>query len=288
MFPHPVFVLQPASHPKRDSPGSNSLSSLVILAILAGVAIGPISAHMEQARINRAVESAHTINTLLSQYALDNNGVYPAGEGTSAAGKSEGIARNLLENKYTPDATIFAVGSTAAYSGKASDFSDISAANISWDFTGGATASTGITSAVPDLLPTVYSTGENVAYPATAGTGYEPASIRQRSFWKDRHRGGLQGQQRGFHPRNTLRNNGGMPGVHLDGIQGHGGVFADQALISRGTSESSARSRPFSTGRRGRVSCVRLDLPPAVLKLVEFRRPGLQIIVHRGDLFRAF
>jgi type II secretory pathway pseudopilin PulG len=142
-----------------------------ILVILAGVGFGPITEHIEKAKINRAVESARTINTLLSQYATDNNGVYPVGEGTSAAGKSEGIARNLLENNYTPDATIFAVGSTAPYSGKASDFSDITAANLSWDFTGGATTSTGITSAAPDLLPTVYGTGENVTYPTSAGTG---------------------------------------------------------------------------------------------------------------------
>ena len=144
-----------------------------ILVILAAVAYGPICNHIEQTKINRAVESARTINTLLSQYATDNNGVYPVGLGTSAAGKSEGIARNLLENNYTPDAALFAVGSTARYSGTAPDFSDITAANIGWDFTGGATASTGITSAAPDLLPTVYGTGENVAWPATAGTGLD-------------------------------------------------------------------------------------------------------------------
>jgi len=144
---------------------------LGILVILALVAFGPISNYLEQAKINRAVESARTLNTLVSQYATDNNGVYPVGLGTSAAGKSEGIARNLLENNYTPDATVFAVGSKAKYSGTAPDFSDISAANIGWDFTAGATTSTGITSAAPDLLPTVYGTGEIVAYPTTAGIG---------------------------------------------------------------------------------------------------------------------
>jgi type II secretory pathway pseudopilin PulG len=146
---------------------------LGILVILAGVGFGPMSNYLETAKINRAVESARTINMLLSQYATDNNGVYPVGLGTPAAGKSEGIARNLLENHYTPDADIFAVGSTAMYGGTAPDFSDISAANISWDFTGGATTSTGITSAAPDLLPIVYGTGETVSYPTTAGTGFD-------------------------------------------------------------------------------------------------------------------
>jgi len=144
---------------------------IAILLLLALVAWGPINAHLEEAKINRAVESARTINTLLSQYATDNNGVYPVGEGTPAEGKSEGIALNLLENNYTPDATIFAVGSTPPYRGKASDFSDITEENISWDFTAGATATMGITSAAPDLLPTVYTTGETVSYPTTAGAG---------------------------------------------------------------------------------------------------------------------
>ena len=144
-----------------------------ILVILAGVGFGPMSDHLEKAKINRAVENARTINMLLSQYATDNNGVYPVGLGTSAAGKSEGIARNLLENNYTPDAGIFAIGSTARYGATAPDFSDITAANISWDFTGGATSSTGITSAAPDLLPTIYGTGENVAYPTIAGAGLD-------------------------------------------------------------------------------------------------------------------
>jgi type II secretory pathway pseudopilin PulG len=144
-----------------------------ILVILVAVGLGLAAKWIERAGINRAVESARTINTLLSQYATDNNGVYPVGDGTPAAGKSEGIVRNLLENNYTPDATVFAVGSTAGFSGKASDFSDISPANISWDFTAGATTTTGITSAAPDLLPTVYSTGESVTYPTAAGTGLD-------------------------------------------------------------------------------------------------------------------
>jgi hypothetical protein len=146
---------------------------LGVLLILAVVAVRPVSVYLEKSRINRGVEGAHTLSLLLSQYATDNNGVYPVGEGTSAAGKSEGIARNLLENNYTPDASVFAVGSTEGYSGKASDFSDLAAANISWDFTAGATSTTGITSAAPDLLPTVYGTGETIAYPTTPGAGLD-------------------------------------------------------------------------------------------------------------------
>jgi type II secretory pathway pseudopilin PulG len=149
------------------------LFALLVVLIFAAVAWFPISDHLEKAHLAHAVESARTINTLLTQYATDNNGVYPIGENTSAVSKSEGVARDLLQNNYTPDASIFAVGSTAPYSGKASDFSDITAANLSWDFTAGATATEGITSNAPDLLPTVYSTGQHVLYPTAAGVGLD-------------------------------------------------------------------------------------------------------------------
>ena len=168
----PLVIFWPLLlHPQSGLTRTQLLVFIGVLLILALVALGPISSYLEQARITRAVEAARTINTLLSQYATDNNGVYPVGEGTPAIGKSEGIARNLLENNYAPDATVFAIGSTPPYSGKASDFSDIDASNLSWDFTAGATTSMGITSTAPDLLPTVYTTGENVTYPTTAGTG---------------------------------------------------------------------------------------------------------------------
>jgi hypothetical protein len=146
-----------------------------LLILLAGGLYFPLTEHFEIARINRGVESARTINTLLSQYATDNNGVYPVGEGTPATGTSEGIARNLLENNYTPDAAIFAVGSTPRYEGKATDFSDLAATNLSWDFTGGATSTTGITTAASDELPTVYGTGETFVFPVKPETGLDLA-----------------------------------------------------------------------------------------------------------------
>ena len=145
----------------------------VVALILAAIAYAPVTAYMEHSRITRAVENAHTLSTLVSQYATDNNGVYPIGEGTSAVGKSEGIAQNLLANDYAPDPGIFALGSTVKYSGKASDFSDFTSVNISWDFTAGANLSTGLASSAPDSLPTVYSTGETIPYPVTPRAGLD-------------------------------------------------------------------------------------------------------------------
>ncbi len=144
-----------------------------ILLLLCLAAYFPVSQYLAKARLARAVESAHVISTLLSLYATDNNGVYPVGEGTPAVGRSEGIARNLLENSYTPDATPFAIGSTKAYVTTTSDYSNIAGSNISWDFTAGATTTTGITSAAPPDLPVVYTTGETVTYPNTPGAGLD-------------------------------------------------------------------------------------------------------------------
>jgi type II secretory pathway pseudopilin PulG len=135
-----------------------------VILILAGIVAWTLPAYLH--RITRAVESAQTLSTLLSQYATDNNGTYPVGEGTPAVGRSEGIARNLLANNYTPDASVFAIGSTEKYHGDSADFADLTAANLSWDFTAGANATTGILSSDPDTLPTVYTTGQTVAYPA--------------------------------------------------------------------------------------------------------------------------
>ena len=82
---------------------------MVFLAVLLDSdrgAVGRLSNHFERYSPERAVEKAQTINTVLFQYATDNNEVLPVGEGTPVAGKSEGVARNLLENNYVPDASV--------------------------------------------------------------------------------------------------------------------------------------------------------------------------------------
>jgi hypothetical protein len=107
------------------------------------------------------------------------------GQGTNAAGKSEGIARNLLENNYTPDAAIFALGNAPSYAGKSSTFDDIAPASVSWDFTAGATPLTGLTSAAPETLPILYSTGESVTYPTTPNAGLNLSLSGSGPFTKE-------------------------------------------------------------------------------------------------------
>ena len=137
---------------------------VVVSLILAIVLLTLVGNYLKLHGTEHALESARTLNTLLAQYATENDGVYPTGEGTSAPGKSEGIALNLLQTQFTPNADIFAVGSTPRYSGKAEDYADLSPENMSWDFTAGANATTGIKTDAPDMLPIFYTTGETVDY----------------------------------------------------------------------------------------------------------------------------
>jgi prepilin-type N-terminal cleavage/methylation domain-containing protein len=132
-----------------------------IIAILAGVALGPITSGIEKAKESAGLQTARSINLLLFQYSTDNNNVYPVG-GTSGPGTGHGIAIQLLQNKYANDPTIFALLSNK-YTGSSTDFSDFAASNISWDFTGvQGSPVTGITSASSDLVPSVFCTGETI------------------------------------------------------------------------------------------------------------------------------
>jgi hypothetical protein len=137
----------------------------VVLLILLAVLGTTTASYLKLHGTAHAIESARTLNTLLAQYATDNDGVYPTGEGTRAPGKSEGIALDLLLNSYTPNADIFTVGATPRYSGNAKDYADLAAENMSWDFTAGANVTTGIKSDAPDLLPVLFTTGEMIGLP---------------------------------------------------------------------------------------------------------------------------
>jgi hypothetical protein len=145
---------------------------VVIMVLLVAFWANFLGGYWKRSRIEHGVERARTLNTLLAQFATDNNGVYPVGEGTRAEGKSEGIALDLLQNNYTPNADIFAVGSTPRYSGTAKDYADLAPENMSWDFTAGANATTGVVAAdASEWLPIVYTTGETVDYASAKGRG---------------------------------------------------------------------------------------------------------------------
>jgi len=141
-----------------------------IIAILAGVALGPITSGIEKAKESSAMQSARSINLLCFSYSNDNNQTYPVGAA------SIDVAKALLNGGYATDPTIFFLQGASKYAGTGAPYADFQPNNISWDFTAGpitppATTATGLTSAASDSLPVVYCTGENVAYPTTASQG---------------------------------------------------------------------------------------------------------------------
>jgi type II secretory pathway pseudopilin PulG len=163
--PHPSF---PSGFTRREV-----LFALGVLLLFAVFLAGPVSHYLAQSRRAQALQKARDLNLLLSQYATDNDDTYPVGQGTTAPGTSEGIARNLLDDRYATTPDLFALGRARAYSGTAPDFSDFAADQIDWDFTAGATATTGLTADAPGLLPTLYSTGEIVTYPIGPSVGLD-------------------------------------------------------------------------------------------------------------------
>jgi hypothetical protein len=156
-----------------------TIFGLVVLLIFATTLYYFISGYFKLHSTEHALENAKMLDLLLAQFATDNNDTYPVGEGTRAPGKSEGIALELLQNQFTPNPDLFTVGWTPRYSGNAKDYADLAPENMSWDFTAGADSTTGIPANAPDLLPVLYSTGQNVIYRPGQGvtlTGNGPFS----------------------------------------------------------------------------------------------------------------
>src|SRR5476649_1317701 len=77
-----------------------------IIAILAGVALGPITNGIKQAKHNSSMQQGRQIGQMMFSYATDNtqNGnAYPA-DATAAK-----IAGNLLNGNYASDPAVFVV-----------------------------------------------------------------------------------------------------------------------------------------------------------------------------------
>jgi type II secretory pathway pseudopilin PulG len=139
-----------------------------IIAILAGVALGPITNGLKKAKQSGGVQTSHAIGVAMFSYANDNNQVYPDGSG----GDASTVAKALLNGTYITDPNIFflAGGTASKYSGSAaSAATGIAATNISWDFCGN--GGSGLSTTVAQYLPLVWSS-------VGAGTGSaEPANL---------------------------------------------------------------------------------------------------------------
>lgn len=148
-----------------------------IIAILAGVALGPITSGIEKAKESSGLQVTRSINLLLFSYANDNNQTYLPGSGSAnpqatAITTGHGIANALLNAKYASDPSIFAITTAHKYTGTVSSGYNLLAGNVDFNFTAANSSGTGLTSAACDQVPMVWSVCS-----ATAFTGYPTAAI---------------------------------------------------------------------------------------------------------------
>ena len=124
-----------------------------IIAILAGVALGPITSGIRKAQQSGAVQSARTLQISEFQFANDNNQLFPYGTDAGA------IANSLVSGGYVSDPGIFLIVASTnetKYTGSTTPPA-YTKANVSWDFGIGPT--TGLNSSFPDECVAVISSG---------------------------------------------------------------------------------------------------------------------------------
>ena len=125
-----------------------------IIAILAGVALGPITNGIKKAKQSSGMQSAHAIGLAMYSYANDNSQTYPDIAGADAGS----IAQQLLGGGYVTDPSIFFIsgGTATKYTGTTTAAATtIAKTNLSWDFAvnGGA----GLSSTSYSYLPLLWS-----------------------------------------------------------------------------------------------------------------------------------
>ena len=126
-----------------------------IIAILAGVALGPITNGLKKAKQSSAMQSAHALYLASFSYANDHNQVYFDKNGGTAAD----VAIALLAGGYVSDATIFWISGAKSGSGATqyvgnAPLTGLTQANISWDFLGNKGG--GVDSTFGDYTPVLW------------------------------------------------------------------------------------------------------------------------------------
>jgi prepilin-type N-terminal cleavage/methylation domain-containing protein len=158
-----------------------------IIAILAGVALGPITSGIKKAKESGAVQESHALGLAMYSAANDASQTYPDSTGSNASD----VAKTLLAGGYVTDPSIFYIsgGSATKYAGAAaSAVSSIAKTNISWDFAG-ATGS-GLNSTQSQFAPLIWNsiagdtgaTQVNVAGYATTGTAITAVAGTNSAF----------------------------------------------------------------------------------------------------------
>ena len=143
-----------------------------IIAILAGVALGPITNGIKKAQQSSGVQSAHALGLAMYSYANDNNQTYPDKSGGGATAKD--VAAALLAGGYVTDATIFSISSDsgtgfAKVASSTNTATSITQNQVSWDFL--VNQGNGVSSTSYPFCPLVWSTL------STQGGGTAPSTF---------------------------------------------------------------------------------------------------------------
>jgi len=158
----------------RQSGGFTLVELLVvigIIAILAGVALGPITSGIRKARESACMQTTRTLALAEFQYANDNNN-YPDGADAGV------LCAALVSGNYISDSKTLQITGGKAVSPAAGG--TIAKANVDYDFTGvqSGGVAVGIPSSAPDGTPLVWSPEPGVsAIPTTtAGLAFAPTT----------------------------------------------------------------------------------------------------------------
>lgn len=140
-----------------------------IIAILAGVALGPITGGIKKAKESGAMQTTRTIALAEFQYANDNDGAYPDGADAGI------IATALVNGNYASDPKLFVITSDPNYVPYTPVAGGtIPATAISYDFLGLAATNpiAGLNATTPDQAPVCWSDGDpGCVIPTSANTG---------------------------------------------------------------------------------------------------------------------
>jgi prepilin-type N-terminal cleavage/methylation domain-containing protein len=148
---------------------------IAIIAILAGVAFGPITAGIEKANESAGMQTSRTICLAMFQYQVDNSS-FPGGK------NSEAVAAALVQGNYITDPSIFAKNKTVAYTGTTANIGTMPSTAICWDFIVESAQDSsgnylGLQTSDPDSMPAIFSTGQTIVIPSQGGTSSTPITM---------------------------------------------------------------------------------------------------------------